>query len=107
MYIHTHFFSLPHLLHHFHTHTHTHVHTHTHTHTHIHTLQPILTDIAAYGETVEKTVAIGDSLKGEGEEGEREKVDRRLEVLSSQFAELQEAANARMNGGGGVHTQSL
>ena len=48
---------------------------------------------------MEKTVAMGDSLKGEGEEGEREKVDRRLEALSSQFAELQEAANARMNGG--------
>ena len=50
---------------------------------------------------MEKTVAMGDSLKGEGEEGEREKVDRRLETLSSRFAELKETANARMNGGGG------
>ena len=61
-------------------------------------LQPIQTDIAAYGETVEKTRALGDSLKEESEEEEREKIDRRLEALTSQFAELQEAAGERMRG---------
>ena len=61
-------------------------------------LQPILTDVAAYGETVEKTRALGSSLKEESEEEEREKIDRRLEALSLQFAELQNAADERMRG---------
>ncbi|CAI8055157.1 Microtubule-actin cross-linking factor 1, isoforms 1/2/3/5 [Geodia barretti] len=58
--------------------------------------KPILTDVAAYGETVEKTRALGSSLKEESEEEEREKIDRRLEALSCQFAELQNAADERM-----------
>jgi uncharacterized coiled-coil DUF342 family protein len=60
--------------------------------------KPILTDVAAYGETVEKTRALGSSLKEESEEEEREKIDRRLEALSLQFAELQNAADERMRG---------
>ena len=47
---------------------------------------------------MEKTRALGDSLKEESEEEEREKIDRRLEALTSQFAELQEAAGERMRG---------
>ena len=61
-------------------------------------LQPILTDVAAYGETVEKTRALGSSLKEEREEEEKEKIDGRLEALSLQFAELQNAADERMRG---------
>ena len=41
---------------------------------------------------------MGNSLKGESEEEEREKIDRRLEGLATQFAELQESASARMKG---------
>lgn len=61
-------------------------------------LQPILSDIAAYGETVEKTRAMGDSLKGESDEEEKMKIDTRLESLQAQFAELQQTAKDRMKG---------
>ena len=47
---------------------------------------------------MEKTRALGGSLKGESEEEEREKIDKRLEALATQFAQLQQAANQRMRG---------
>ena len=60
--------------------------------------QPILTDISAYGETVEKARVMGDSLKGESDDEERGKIERRLEGLTTQFTELQQSANTRMKG---------
>ena len=47
---------------------------------------------------MEKTRALGGSLKGESEEEEREKIDKRLEALATQFAQLQQAADQRMRG---------
>lgn len=64
--------------------------------------KPILTDITAYGETVEKARAMGNTLKGESDEEEKVKIDRRLEEMATQFTELQQSANDRMKGT--IHT---
>ena len=61
-------------------------------------LKPILTDVSACGETVEKARAMGNSLKGESDEEESVKIDRRLEELAAHFSELKQSTDARMKG---------
>ena len=41
---------------------------------------------------------MGNSLKGESDAEEKEKIDRRLEGLANHFGELQQAAQDRMKG---------
>ena len=41
---------------------------------------------------------MGDTLKGESNQEEKEKIDRRLEALATQFSDLQQTADARMKG---------
>ena len=60
--------------------------------------KPILTDITAYGETVEKARAMGNTRKGESDEEEKVKIDGRLEEMVTRFTELQQSANDRMKG---------
>lgn len=60
--------------------------------------KPIQTDITAYGETVEKARAMGNTLKEESDEEEKVKIDKRLEEMATQFSELQQSAIDRMKG---------
>ena len=53
---------------------------------------------------MEKTRVMGDTLKGESDEEERGKIERRLEGLATQFTELQQSADARMKGTMYVHS---
>ena len=41
---------------------------------------------------------MGNSLKGESDEEERVKIDKRLEELAAHFSELKQSTDARMKG---------
>lgn len=65
-------------------------------HTYFLYFQPTLSDISAYAGTVEKAKTVGAALIEESDPEERQKIQSRLESLTSQFTQLEEAAQTRM-----------